>query len=192
MHNVLIFVYMPCAGSEHLGIGATCDHTMLFRKRAGSKKRLLSKFRPFRNRSSSKSNIFWSVKRDKLNEAIYKPRKEKLFKCPHILELENGGKHALRLTLYLHPYGYEEDAGTNLTLVIELSASVKSNIPSSANIHIEVAACESKEGSTLNKVVLGCLADCRILRHKEFLSHDQLKNMECDSIDLQASARLLY
>ena len=165
---------------------------MLFRKRAGSKKRLFSKFRPFRNRSSSKSSILWSVKREKLNEAIYKPRKEKLFKCPHILELENAGKYAPRLTFYLHPYGYEEDAGTNLTLVIELSASVKSNIPSSANIHIEVMACESKEGLKLNEVVLECSANCRILRNKEFLSHDQLKKLECDSIDLQASAHYIH
>lgn len=165
---------------------------MLFRKRAGSKKRLLSKFHPFRNRSSSKSSISWSVKRDKLNEAIYKPRKEKFFKCPQVLELENGGKHAPTLTLYLHPYGYEEDAGTNLTLVIELSASVKSNIPSLANIQIEVTASESKDGEMLNDVALKCSADCRILRYKEFLSHHQLKNLECDSIDLQASARLHY
>lgn len=187
-----LYAANPCAGSEHFGIGATCDHSMLFRKRTGSKKRLFSKFRPFRNRSSSKSRISWSVKRDKLNEAIYKPRKEKLFKCPHILELENAGKYAPRLTLYLHPYGYEQDAGTNLTLVIELSASVKSNIPSSATIRIEVVVCESKEGLKLNEVDLECSADCRILRHKEFLSHDQLKKLECDSIDLQASARLLY
>lgn len=183
------------AGSEnglHFAGTDAADHGTLFRKRTGSRKRFLSKFRRFRHRSASKSSIYWSVKRDKLNEAIYKPRKEKLFKCPYGLELENGGKHAPRLTLYLHPYGYEEDAGKYLTLAVELDASVKSNIPSLAKIRVEITANESSEGTKLNEITLERSADFRILRCKAFLSHDQLKLLECENIDLQASARLLH
>ena len=125
-----------------------------------------------------------------MNEAIYKHRKEKRFKCPYDLELENGGKHPPRLTLYLHPYGDEEDEGNYLTLLVTLSASVKSNIPSSAKIHIVVSARESTEGNRLTDATLECSADCRIVRKKEFLSHEYLKKLECESIDLQVSARL--
>ena len=161
----------------------------VFRKRANStKRRLLGKLPRFRNRSSSL--ISWSVKRDKLNEAIYRHCREKLLKCPYELELENGGKHAPRLTLYLHPYGYESDAGNSLTLLVTLEASVKSNIPSSALILIDISVNESSERKPLNKIVLKCSGDFRITRHMSFLSHQWLKELECDSIEFQASARL--
>ena len=162
----------------------------LFRRRASSKKGFLGKFRWLRNRSDSKSNISWSVKRDKLNEAIYKPRKNKHFKCPDELELENGGKHPAKLSLFLHPYGYEEDAGRNLTLSVEMAASVKSNIPSSARVHVEVTASESTRGTRIAEAVLENSADCRILRHKGFLSHEQLKVLECEHIEIAATATL--
>ena len=168
------------------------DQGVLFHKRRGSKKKLLSKFRGQRSSSSSSNcHISWTLKRDKLNEAIYKPRKDKLFKCPSDLELENAGKHSPRLTLYLHPYGYEEDAGKNLTLSVELSASVKSNIPSSAKIRIEIKASETARGTLLRELILERSANCRIIRSRAFLTHALLKVLECDGIDIQASAYLL-
>ena len=167
------------------------DQGVQFHKRRGSKKKLLSKFRGQRNTSSSKSHISWTLKRDKLNEAIYKHRKDKLFKCPSDLELENAGKHSPRLTLYLHPYGYEEDAGKNLTLSVEVSASVKSNIPSSAKIRIEIKASETARGTPLQELVLENSANCRVIRSQAFLTHALLKELECDGIVIQASAYLL-
>ena len=134
----------------------------------------------------------WSVKRDKLNEAIYKPYKEKHFKCPYNLELENAGKYPPRLTLYLHPYGFEEDAGKNLTLSAELTASVKSKMSSSATILINVTASESSERTKLREVTLNCPANCRIVWEKAFLSHDELKQLECEFIEFHASAKLYY
>ena len=167
------------------------DQGMMFHKRRGSKKKLLSKLRRQRNSSSSNCHISWTLKRDKLNEVIYKPRKDKLFKCPNDLELENAGKHSPRLTLYLQPYGYEEDAGKHLTLSVELSASVKSNIPSSAKIRIEFKASETARGTLLRELVLEDSANFRIIRSQAFLSHALLKVLECDGIDIQASAYLL-
>lgn len=158
-----------------------------FRQRPGSKRWLLGKIRRHRRAASVMS---WSVKRDKLNEAIYKHQREKYFKCPYDMELEDGGKHPPRLTLYLQPYGFEEDAGKNLTLSVELSASVKSNISSTARIVINIAASESFERRKLNEVTLECLANSRIVRAKSFLSHNDLKVLECDSIEFHASAKL--
>jgi hypothetical protein len=173
-----------CSGATEGG--ADCGTP--FRKRLGSRKRILTKFKRFRARSSSV--IVWSVKRDKLNEAIYKHHKEKLFKCPRELELDNGGKRPPRLTLYLHPYGYEEDAQQNLTLSVTLDISVKCHIPSSAVIHIDISASESSVGSKLRKVNLECPVDTRIARCKSFLSHKELRELECDNIDIEVSARL--
>ena len=167
------------------------DQSVLFHKRHGSKKRLLSKFCGQRNSSSSKPHISWTLKRDKLNAAIYKHQKDKLFKCPSDLELENAGKHSPRLTLYLHPYGYEEDAGKNSTVSVELSASVKSPISSSAKVHIEIKASETARGTQLKELVLECSANCRIIRGQAFLPHTLLKELECDNIDIQVSAYLL-
>ena len=164
------------------------DSAKLFRKRPGSKKRILKKFT--RNRDRSSSIVTWSVKRSKLNEAIYEHRKDKLFRCPRELELENGGKYPPRLTLYLHPYGYEDDTLTNLTLTVSLDASVKCHIPSSAVIRMEISASESGEGKKLNHIILDCRVDSRIVRHKGFLSHKDLRELKCESIDFTASAKL--
>ena len=132
----------------------------------------------------------WSVKRRKLNEAIYEHRKTKLFKCPQELELENGGKHSPRLTVYLHPYGYEEDAQKNLTLSVKLEASAKCLISSSAVIRMEISASESTGGRNLKHAVLECPVDSRIARYKAFLSHKELRELECDRIEFTASAKL--
>lgn len=168
--------------------GATYNG-MLFRKRVNStKKRLLKKISGFRNRSPS--IVTWSVKRDKLNELIYKHLKDKRLKCPYGLELENGGKYAPRLTLYVHPCGYEEDAGKSLTLLVTLEASVKSNLPSSAVIQIDISANESSQRKILNKTTLDCPGDFRIARQMSFLSHQLLKDLECESIEFQVSAKL--
>ena len=158
-----------------------------FRQRLGSRKRLFGILSGTADRSLS---IAWSVKRDKLNEAIYKHQKTKYFKCPHNLELENGGKYAPRLTLYLHPYGFEEDAGKNVTLSVESVASIKSNIPSSSIFRIDIKASESSKQTKLNEVTLNCPASTRIVWEKSFLSHNTLKELECDTIDLEISAKL--
>ena len=160
----------------------------LFRKRLGSRGRILSKLT--RSRSRSSSIIAWSVKRKKLNEIIYDHLKEKLFKCPQKLELEDRGKHLPRLTLYLHPYGYEDDAQNNLTLTLELDISVKCHIPSSAVIKVEVVATNGSDGTELKRDYISCSPDQRIARCKAFLSHKQLKELECETIDFRASAKL--
>ena len=136
------------------------------------------------------SVVSWSVKRKKLNEPIYEHRKEKLLKFPQELELETGGKHPPRLTLYLHPYGYEEDAQENLTLAVTLDISVKCLISSSAMIRVEVVAKDSSSGEELKRGCIDCSADCRIARCKSFLSHRRLRELECESIDFVASAKL--
>ena len=162
----------------------------LFRKRLGSKKRLLSKFTGHRERSSSV--VSWSVKRKKLNETIYEHRRHKLLQFPRELELEDGGKHPPRLTLYLHPYGYEDDAQNNLTLTLELDISVKYHIPSYAVIKVEVVATNGSDGIELKKDYISCSPDQRIARCKAFLSHKQLKELECETIDFRASAKLYF
>ena len=159
------------------------EQSTVFRRRMGSGRNFLSKLRRLRARSSSISRISWPVKRDKLNEAIYRHKKDKLLKCPDELELDNGGKHSPKLTLYLHPFGYEDDAGSNLTLSIEMTASVKSNLSSSARVQIEVTVIDPTTGTKLvGPVAKADSADCRIFRFKQFLTHTALKDLECDHI----------
>ena len=113
-------------------------------------------------------------------------------KCPDELELDDGSKHSPKLTLYLHPFGYEEDVGTNLTLSVEMTASVKSNLPSSARVQIEVAVIDPVTGDDLiSPVAKVKSADHRIFRFKQFLTHSALKDLECEQIEIRASARLL-
>lgn len=134
--------------------------------------------------------ITWSVKRSKLNKVIYEHQKEKLFKFPRQLELENGGKHPPKITLYLHPYGFEKDARHNLTLTITLDISVKCHIPTSATIVVEVVASDSSTGAKLKSDSIKCPANCRFARCMSFLSHKQLKDLECESIEFTAAAKL--
>ena len=94
-------------------------------------------------RGSRDRAVTWSIKRKKLNEVIYSHKKEKLFEFPQQFELETGGKYPPRLTLYLHPYGYEEDAQENLTLTVLLDISAKCLISSLAMIRVEVVAKDS-------------------------------------------------
>ena len=190
---LLVLWLFPCgtgadSGSQHHNGGSEGEQATLFRQRLGSRKRFFTKFTRSRDRASS--FISWSVKRRKLNEAIYDHQKDKYFKCPRQLELENWGKYPPILTLYLHPYGYEEDERQNLTLMVTLDISVKCRIASSAVIRIEIEASDSSTGEKLKRGFVDCAADCRIARCMSFMSHKELKDMECDTIEFTASAKL--
>ena len=172
----------------HAAAATEGDSPAYFRQRLGSRRRFLTKFPWSRDRTSSM--ITWSVKRSKLNKVIYEHQKEKLFKFPRQLELENGGKHPPKITLYLHPYGFEKDARHNLTLTITLDISVKCHIPTSATIVVEVEASDSSTGAKLKRDSIKCPANCRFARCMSFLSHKQLKDLECESIEFTAAAKL--
>lgn len=172
-----------------LADGGSSDKGKLFRKRPGSRKRLLKKLTG--GRSNPSSSVSWSVRRKKINEAIYEHQKDKLIKCPKKLELENGGKHPPKLTLYLHPYGYEGDAQQNLTLAIILDVSVRCNLPSSAVVYMTVTAKETTGGRQLNTAIVDCPVNARITRYQSFLSHKELRELECEGIDFTVSARLV-
>ena len=188
-HTLLIYT----ASEEEYEEGHPApEQSTVFRRRTGSGKNFLALLRRRRQRASSKSRISWPVKRDKLNEAIYRHKKGKLMKCPDELELDDGSKHSPKLTLYLHPFGYEEDAGINLTLSVEMTASVKSNLPSSAHVQIEVAVVDPVTGEDLIPPVAKVKsADHRIFRFKQFLTHSALKDLKCEQIEIRASAKLL-
>ena len=195
MHAIIVAFYVNIHAPSGNGSAQSqsSDAQILFRKRAGSGRKLLDKLRrPHRHTTTlTKSCISWVVRRDKLNEAIYKHKKDKLFKCPKELTLESGGKHSPKLTAFLQPYGFEEDVGNKVTFTVEVNASVKSNLSSQARIHVTVKVVEPERGEVLVKpVVLENSANCRILRYKGLLTHALLKRLECDNIEIQVSASL--
>ena len=186
------YFYMYIAGaygaSEQHTESKEIDSSTQFRPRLRSRRRFFTKLVPLRDRSCSV--VTWSLKRSKLNKVIYEHQREKLIKCPQKLELESAGKHPPKITLYVHPYGYENDANHYLTIRVTLDISIESNIRSSAIIRVSVRACNSATGKTLKEGYTDCSVNQRFGECMSFLSHKQLKDLECDSIEFTASAKL--
>lgn len=138
--------------------------------------------------------IEWQIKRNKLSKIIY-DHSDKFLTCPYKLELDGGlGTSNPKLTLYVHPYGCEDDCNVSITLEVRIEISTRpkaQRLDSRAEVEVNVRA-EDREGRT----VFGS----RIVREsvrlnyffiKGFLSHQELKLSHSDDIVILISANLV-
>ena len=118
-------------------------------------------------KSLSRRCISWSVKREKLNKAIYEHKENKTVECTEKLELDvgHGGNLNPKLTLILHPNGLEGDKGRHVTLEVHIDVSKKApKHCSTAKVRFSVSAIDAK---TVDKDVL-----LREFYIHEFISHE--------------------
>ena len=134
------------------------------------------------------------LKRNKLNEAIYKHKQNKRITCPNKLELDAGcGGANPRLVFHLVPCGLENDSGKNATLEIEIEVPKRcTRFHSETKVKISISVRELKEDKLLAKH--GGVEKSMSLRQfliPRFVTHGDLKDSHCDQIEIRASAELI-
>ena len=135
------------------------------------------------------------IKRSKVNKVVYE-QTDKFLTCPYRLELDGGlGSSNPKLTLYVHPYGLEEDSNESVTCEVRIempSRPCVQRLHSQAEVEVNIKA-ETKE----KKEVLGRQ---RVVREsvrlnyffvKGFISHQSLKQSHSDYIIITVSANLI-
>lgn len=141
------------------------------------------------------NKLVWPVKRDKLNKYIYK-HKAKLLRCKLNWELTSS-EHRIgpspKLSLQLHPYGAEEDSNKFITAKVSIESS-RCRLHSDTRIRFIISA---REGDSTSGAQIGRLQEKReqitksFFYIKQFIDHQDLKNLSCDYIQVIASATLI-
>ena len=145
------------------------------------------------------NKLVWPVKRDKLNKCIYK-NTSTLLTCKAKLELiplSDQDKGPLpKLQLLLHPYGTEEDGNTFVTAKVMIEFPSKCRLHSETRIDFQICAREGDAHSGIG-VEIGRLKSTRekitqsFFYVKEFISHEDLKNANCEYVYVTATVNLM-
>lgn len=138
--------------------------------------------------------IEWQIKRSKLNKIIYE-QSDKFLTCPYKLELEGGlGASNPKLTLYVHPYGCEDDCNVSITLEVGIEISTRpkaQRLDSRAEVEVGVRAENRETMAVLGKRLVKESARLNYFFIKGFLSHQELKLSHCEYIVIIVSANLI-
>ena len=139
--------------------------------------------------------IEWPIKRNKLNRIIYE-QSDKSLTCPYKLELDGGlGVSNPKLTLYVHPYGCEDDCNVSVTLEvgIEISSRPKKaqRLDSRAEVEVRVRADDRERKVTFGNRVARESVRLNYFFIKGFLSHQELKQSHSEHIVIIISANLI-
>lgn len=137
--------------------------------------------------------IEWQIKRSKLNKIIYE-QSDKFLTCPYKLELEGGsGVSNPKITLYVHPYGIEDDCNVNVTLEvgIEVPTRPRAQRPDSrAQVEVSVRAEDRDAKVVLGKNLVKESVRLKYFLIKCFIDHQELKSSHSEHIFLTISANL--
>ena len=137
-----------------------------------------------------------------MNKYIYK-KKTKLLTCKLSLDVTSDHSGSLcgpcpRVSIQLHPYGAEEDSNKCVSMKVSIELPKKCQLHSETEIEFQVSARElQKDASILSEAVLGPLQRRRelITRNffyvKGFITHEALKNSNCDFVEVFVSAKLI-
>ena len=133
-----------------------------------------------------RESIQWTIKRHKLNKAIYKHEEEKTIKCKKKIEVDIGLDRILNpsLTFILHPYGLQEDKEQNATLVVHIEASKKAPIlkdPSVVKLLLNVKAGSGSQ-ELLNKADFKINLNSRTHVCFGIVSHEALRKSHSETI----------
>lgn len=139
--------------------------------------------------------IEWQIKRNKLNRIIYE-QSDKFLTCPYKLELDGGlGASNPKLTLYVHPYGCEDDCNISITLEvgIEISARPKKaqRLDSRAEVEVRVRVEDRERNVTFGNRVVRESVRLNYFFIKGFLSHQELKQSHSEHVVINISANLI-
>ena len=142
----------------------------------------------FRSKSGQKE-LSWSVKRNKLNKAIYEHKENKTIECTKKLELDVGHRSSLnpKLSLILHPYGLESDKRRYVSLEVRIDMSKKApKLSSGAKVRFSVSATDVGE----NKQLFECTVEKDVLLREfyinKFISHEALRDSRSETIEIKA------
>ena len=155
---------------------------------------LSAKFKLPLTRPKLRHNIRWVLKRNKLNEAIYRHKENKRITCPTKLELDTGcGGANPRLVFHLVPYGLETDSGKNATLEIEIEVPKKCpRMHSATKVKVSVSVREVKEEKFLARHDdVEKSMNMRQFLIPQFVTHGKLKDSRCDQIEIHALAEVV-
>ena len=98
----------------------------------------------------------------------------------------------------LHPYGSEEDGNKFVTAKVTIEFPKKCRLHSKRRIEFKISANEDYiDGRSGSGVLIGRLKSQRekvtqnFFYVKQFINHDDLKNSQCEYIQVTASVELL-
>ena len=141
------------------------------------------------------NQVIWPIKQDKLNKYIYK-HTSKLKTCKEKLELVPNRDDCgplPKFTLQLHPYGSEEDSNRYITAKVTIDFPKKCHLHSKTKIEFQVSAREDNS-STGKEIGHKQTQQEQITQNffyiKEFITHEELKESQCNYIYVTAEAKL--
>ena len=143
----------------------------------------------------SPNKLEWPIKRDKLNKYIYK-QKTKLLKCKAHLEVtpDQGSGPQPKIFIQLHPYGAEEDSNKCISVKASIELPRKCQLHSETEIEFEISARELQTQASGAEIGPLKRKHEQITRNffyiKGFITHEALKNSQCDYIQILVSAWL--
>ena len=171
------------------------DDPRKFPKRPGSGSKMSRLKKPLiRTRSKRLArDLSWTVKRNKLNKAIYEHKENKTIECTKKLELDVGhGSGNPKLSVILHPYGLEGDKRRHVTLEVHIDVSKKApKLSSGAMIRFSVSASDTGENRQLIEVSVEKDVLLREFYVYEFISHEALKESRSETIEIKAYVEYL-
>lgn len=139
--------------------------------------------------------IEWQVKRSKLNKIIYE-QTDKFLTCPYKVELDGGkGVSNPKLTLYVHPYGIEEDSNENITLEISIETPTRpksQRMDSRAEVEVKVRAEDGQKKIMIRQRAIRESLRLNYFLIKGFVSHEVLKHSHSDHVAIIFSASLNF
>ena len=138
--------------------------------------------------------IEWPIKRSKLNKIVYE-QTDKYLTCPYRMELDGGlGNSNPKLTLYVHPYGKEEDINRSVTLEvgIEMSSRPKTQrLDSRAEVEVRVRAEDKERKAEFGSRVARESIRSNYFFVRGFISHQDLKQSHSETVVIIISANLI-
>lgn len=138
--------------------------------------------------------IEWPIRRSKLNKIIYE-QTDKYLTCPYKMELDGGlGNSNPKLTLYVHPYGREEDVNRSVTLEvgIEISSRPKTQrLDSRAEVEVSVKAEDKERKVEFGKRLVRESLRLNYFFIRGFMSHQELKLSHSETIVIVISTNLI-
>lgn len=152
---------------------------------------------PFQKVARPHKEIEWKIKRSKLSKIIYEQTSGKFLTCPYKLELDGGyGASNPRLTLYIHPYGREDDTNLSVTLEVGIEVSTRGpkaqRLDSRAEVEVNVRAEDRREKTVVfGQRVVRESARLNYFYIKGFFRHQDLKRSHSEHILVIFSANLI-
>lgn len=150
---------------------------------------------PFLKVARPHKEIEWKIKRSKLSKIIYE-QTGKFLTCPYKLELDGGFGAASnpRLTLYIHPYGREDDTNINVTLEVGIEISTRpkaQRLDSRAEVEVNVRAEDREKMVVFGQRVVQESVRLNYFYIKGFFRHQDLKKSHSEHILVIFSANLI-